>query len=142
MLWEAPATMEELVQPLENGLRAWEAGTAYAFTIEDKKTGAFLGRISIRQTDRADVWNIGFWTHPAHQGRGIMSEAAAAVIDFGFDQLEATEFEAFHALWNKASERVLRKNGLRFVRYIEQGFRKKGEWVAENLLSIKRQDWR
>ena len=71
-----------------------------------------------------------------------MTEAVKAVIDFGFRQLKAREVEACYALWNKASERVLQKNGMQFVRYLEQGFQKNGGWVAENLLAIRREGWR
>lgn len=141
MLWEPPADASELVGSHQRAIKAWEAGRAYAFTIENKNSAAFLGRISIRQTDELELWNIGFWTHPEHQGQGFMSEAVAAVINFGFEQLEAREIEACYALWNKASERVIQKNGMQFVRYIPEGFKKNGEWVEENLYSIQKQDW-
>ena len=141
MLWDPPAKEADLVQPLGNSLQAWEEGKAYTFTIEDKDSGQFLGRIAIRKTGQEGTWNVGFWTHPRHQGRGIMTEAVKAIIDFGFEQLNAREVEACYALWNKASERVLQKNGMQFVRHIEQGFLKKGEWVEENLLAIQRSDW-
>lgn len=141
MLWEPPSEAPELEGSHLRAVKAWESGRAYAFTIEDKHSGAFLGRISIRQTDEPDLWNMGFWTHPDHQKKGIMSEAVAAVIKFGFEYLDAQEVEACYALWNKASERVLQKNGMRFVRYIKEGFMKNGEWVEENLLSIRREDW-
>ncbi|PHN07873.1 GNAT family N-acetyltransferase [Flavilitoribacter nigricans] len=141
MLWYPPENMEELEEPLQRAISAWERGEAYAFTIADKHTSDFYGRISIRPTSEAGGWNIGFWTHPDHQGKGIMSEAVGAVIEFGFTQLQAREIEACHAIWNKASERVLQKNGMRLVRYIEKGFKKHGKWVDENLLAISREEW-
>lgn len=141
MLWEAPEKEEELIRPLENSIQAWEKGIGYTFTIEQRGSDQFLGRVSIRQTDQVGTWNIGFWTHPEHQGKGIMSEAVKVVIDFGFEQLEAQEVEACYALWNKASERVLQKNGMQFVRHIERGFLKKGKWVEENLLAMPKSDW-
>ena len=69
-----------------------------------------------------------------------MSEALKAIIDFGFIRLEADEIEACHALWNKASEKVLQRNGMTFLEYIEKGFQKNGAWVPENLLEIRRAD--
>jgi ribosomal-protein-alanine N-acetyltransferase len=140
MLWEPPQDESELIAPYQRGIKAWEEGTSYGFTIEDKISGTFLGRISIRKTDQVDLWDIGFWTHPEQQGQGYMSEAVGAIIHFGFERLNAREIQACHALWNKASARVLEKNGMRFVRYIEKGFKKRGEWVAENLLAVSRDD--
>ncbi|MCB0629542.1 MAG: GNAT family N-acetyltransferase [Saprospiraceae bacterium] len=141
MLWDPPEHPNEIAASLKRNLRAWENGEAFGFSIDEKMTAQFVGRISIRPTDQPGRWNIGFWTHPEHQGHGYMTEAVGAVLEFGFSQLEAREIEACHALWNKASERVLQKNGFQFDRYIEQGFQKKGEWVAENLLVIDKAHW-
>ncbi len=33
MLWEAPASIDELYEPLRANLLAWEAGDAFTFTI-------------------------------------------------------------------------------------------------------------
>ena len=141
MQWDPPGSMDELVGPLQRAHAAWEKGEAYQFTIEDKETDAFLGRISIRITEEADVWNVGFWTHPEQQNKGVMTEALQGLLKFGFEQLEASRIEACHAIWNKASEKVLKKNGMAFVRYLEQGFLKQGKWVEENELAIERQTW-
>ncbi|WP_017314992.1 GNAT family N-acetyltransferase [Mastigocladopsis repens] len=88
MLWEAPQSIEELHEPLQRNLQTWESGFAYTFTIECANTGTFLGRISIRKHDKVDhVWNLGFWTHPEHQRKGYMTEAALAIVEFGFTVL-------------------------------------------------------
>jgi ribosomal-protein-alanine N-acetyltransferase len=141
MLWEPPKQEDELKINLKKSILAWEQGEGFNFTIVNKATDDFLGRISIRKTEEDNLWNVGFWTHPKHQGKGIMKEALKAIIDWGFEQLKADEIEACHALWNKASERVLKSGGMIFLRYLEKGFLKRGEWVEENLLSIRREIW-
>ncbi len=141
MLWESPENQEELIEPLRNSKKEWEAGKGYAFTITEKENAKPLGRISIRKTNKENRWNVGFWTHPESQKQGIMTEVLKAILDFGFEQLAATEIEACHALWNKASEKVLKRNGMTFDRYIEQGFKKNGQWVEENLLVIDLEKW-
>lgn len=141
MAWDSPKKIEELLAPLERNLKSWKAGNAFAFTIENKKTTEFLGRISIRPTKEKDVWNIGFFTHPKHQGKGIMSEAVAAILNFGFTRLNAINIEADYAIWNKASEKVLQKNGMEFIQFIEKGLFKKGKWVAENKVAINKMEW-
>ena len=141
MAWEAPEMEAELIAPLERSLESWKIGTGIAFTIEQQQTGDFLGRISIRKTKTANIWNIGFFTHPNHQGKGIMTEAVKAILQFGFTHLKANSIEAAYALWNKASERVLHKNGFQFVRLNEKGLFKKGIWIAENEVAITAKDW-
>ena len=141
MVWDAPATMEALQEPLRKNLEAWAAGTGFCFTIESRQGRIFLGRVSIKKVEGDGVWSIGFWTHPQHQGQGYMSEAAKAIVDFGFGHLAAQRIEACHAVWNRKSERILKKVGMTFVKHNPEGFRKKGQWVEENLLAVQRGDW-
>jgi ribosomal-protein-alanine N-acetyltransferase len=136
MLWEPPETEAPVIENFHYCQKAWEKGEAYCFSLIEKEKGYFIGKISIRQEPDADVWNIGFWTHPTQQGKGYMSEAVGAILQFGFEYLGAHRIEARYALWNKASERVLTKNGMRLIRYLEKGFMKKGKWVEENLVGI------
>jgi [ribosomal protein S5]-alanine N-acetyltransferase len=142
MLWDAPETSAELEAPLALALKAWAGGEAYSFTIDRRSDNVFLGRISIRPVS-ADVerWDIGFWLHPLHQGVGYMREAAGAVLEFGFERLEASAIEACYATWNRASERVLRSIGMTFVEHVPRGFQKRGAWVAENRMAISRAVW-
>ena len=141
MLWEPPESMDVVEDSLRRSIQAWEKGEGYNFTVDDRKSDRPLARASIRRTAESDVWDIGFWTHPEHQGRGVMTEAVAAILRLGFEELGATRIEACHATWNGASKRVLEKNGFQFVRHIEQGFQKRGVWVAENMLAIDRAQW-
>ena len=141
MQWEPPAKIEELEEPLQDNFRAWHEGNMYAFTIADPHSDLLLGRIGIRKTARQDVWNLGFWTHPEYQGQGYMTEAATAMIEFGFEQLGATRIEASYALWNQASQRTLTRVGMRLVRYIPHAFQKRGRWIEANKMEITQQEW-
>ncbi|MEL6255849.1 MAG: GNAT family protein [Bacteroidota bacterium] len=141
MQWDPPESIEELYAPLHRSHQKWEEEREFSFSIRDKERAEFIGRISIRPTEEEAVWNVGFWTHPRSQGKGVMTESLAAILKFGFERLQAEKIEAAYAIWNKASEKVLHRNGLTFVEYLEKGFQKRGEWVAENLVAIARTDW-
>ncbi len=141
MRWEPPATEKELIEPYERNVSAWDYGRAYTFTIELKDSKIPVGRIVIR-LQNGNCWDLGFWTHPDYQGRGYMTEAAAAMLDFGFKTLAAGKIEAGHAVWNIASRRVMEKAGMTFARHVQQGFQKDGKWVAEDILAITRQEWK
>ena len=141
MQWEPPATLEELDEPFREQMLAWEAGSMYTFTIADLSTNRLLGRVGIRKTNRASIWNLGFWTHPEQQGKGYMTESVRAILAFGFDELGATQIEASYALWNKSSRRVLEKVGMKFIAYIPHAFQKQGRWVEANKMNISRREW-
>ncbi|MCB0550555.1 MAG: GNAT family N-acetyltransferase [Phaeodactylibacter sp.] len=142
MQWDAPNNKEELFSPLKRNRDAWANGEAYGFTIESAGAERTrLGRTSIRTTEEKECWDIGFWTHPEFQGKGIMTEVVGALLEFGFTQLKAAKIRAKYATWNKASEKVLANNGFKFVRHIEKGLKKQGKWVGENEMALTIDQW-
>lgn len=54
---------------------------------------------------------LGYELFTTQQGRGLMAEAARAVIDFGFQQMQAEAITAFPSVNNKASVALLQKLG-------------------------------
>ena len=141
MLWEPPSSADELHEPLARNLEQWRQGRAYTFSFVRTNDEAIIGRISLRQTDVEDIWDIGYFCHPKHQGQGYTTEALAAVLELGFTKLSATHIEAWHATWNIASRRVLEKLGMKFVEHLDQGYQKRGKWVAEDRVRLSKADW-
>jgi ribosomal-protein-alanine N-acetyltransferase len=65
-----------------------------------------------------NLWNqkhkraeIGYELHPQHWGQGYASEAAAAVMAYGFNNLQLIRIGAVVFLENQASQHVLEKLG-------------------------------
>jgi ribosomal-protein-alanine N-acetyltransferase len=48
---------------------------------------------------------------PEHNGKGYITEAIKAVVEYGFEQMNLHSIEAVIDPENRASERVLQKNG-------------------------------
>lgn len=61
------------------------------------------------------IAEVGYDLHPDHQGKGIMSEALKAVLDFGFNTLRLDQIEACTHRDNEASRRLLQRGGFRWV---------------------------
>ena len=142
MTWDPPKNSEEIMDSIHRDINAWEMEDGYAFSIFKKDSAKLLGRISIRKTKQLNVLNIGFWTHPEVQRTGLMTESVAGILNFGFEKLRATSIEASYVVWNKASEKVLKRNGLEFKRYIKKGIKKNGKWTEVNLLSLSKKKWK
>ena len=140
MRWDPPSAIEELVLPLRHNREDWERGTSYSFSVESRDGRVFIGRSQLRREPGPRTWTLGFWTHPQQQGRGYASEAAAALVDFGFQRLGARTIAGAHATWNEASAKVLLRLGMRFVRTNPRGFRKHGAWVAEHEYELRAPD--
>ena len=141
MLWDAPENEAELIESYKNSFISWRNNKSYSFTICRKLDDEPLGRICIIKESNK-VWTIGFWLHPEKQGKGYMSEAVEAILELGFETLGAEIIEAYHALWNVKSEKVLKRVGMKFIEHIPQRFMKKGEWIEENKLAITKEEWK
>lgn len=107
-MWDPPSDISVLEEPLKRSWDTWGEGSAYGWTVESREICDFIGRVVIRREIRDGEWSIGFWIHPTKQGRGYASEAAEAIIAFGFARLRASVITAAHATWNKASSMILR----------------------------------
>ena len=138
---EPPENIEQLYEALTENSLAWEVGRLFSFTIADSASNSLLGRIGIHRNTRLGIWNLGFWTHPEHQSKGYMTEAVTVIIGFGFDRLDAVQIEASYALWNKSSQRVMEKAGMKLAGYMPHAFQKRGRWIEANKMRITRQEW-
>ncbi|MDX2145218.1 MAG: GNAT family N-acetyltransferase [Rhodospirillaceae bacterium] len=116
-LREIAVMVSSIPYPYPNGLaEAWilrhaEArarGIAYNFAIT--LDGELIGSIALENQGRGD-FEFGYWLSKDYWGQGTMSEAAAAVLEFGFGWLAQARVIAGHYVDNPASGRILRKMG-------------------------------
>ena len=131
MTWDPPASKEEIIQVTERNLEHWQQGKDYVFTVCLRDPAIAIGRVGLLKVADSDTWNIGFWVHPDYWSNGYASEAAQAVLDFGFDVLQAKKVVTAHAIWNKRSQHVIQGLGFRYIRENPEGFSKNGKPVAE-----------
>lgn len=120
-----------MIAATHRNLKAWKNSDNYVFTMELKASKLPTGRVGIHRENEPGTWNIGFWVHPDHWGNGYATEAAEAVLDFGFNKLNATIIITAHAVWNERSQSVIEKLGFKFLRKNPCGFLKQGQPVAE-----------
>ena len=87
-----------------------------AFAIEDRASGDFLGVLGLRPDPHLEgAGIIGYWLAKAYWGRGLMTEAVALALDYGFTTRGYRSISAAAAIANAASRRVLMKAGLQPV---------------------------
>ncbi len=84
---------------------------------------------------------LGYELDPAYWGRGYATEAARAMVSFGFKEL------SLHRLWaaclaeNVGSVRVLEKLGMRPEGHLRQNRRFKGRWWDTLLYGLLVDEW-
>jgi RimJ/RimL family protein N-acetyltransferase len=102
------ATREYLARAEE----AWESGHDRAFTLF--MDGEACGQCSLDHTDPITMSaEIGYWMRSDLCGRNLMTEAAYAVVSYGFWQKDLHRIELHAGVDNHASIRVAEKLGFR-----------------------------
>ncbi|RME15792.1 MAG: N-acetyltransferase [Alphaproteobacteria bacterium] len=85
---------------------------------------------------------LGYWLARRAQGKGYMTEAAAALVGAYFSETGAESLGSGHFTGNAASRRVLEKLGFRPTRAVEEVFsRAQGRTVPLEKMRLSRADW-
>lgn len=104
-----------LIQVISDLLEKNEAITWGIFLNNDACIRGTIGFWRIeKENHRAE---IGYLLHPMLQGKGFMQEAIESVIDFGFETMRLHSIEANVKPENKASEKLLLRNG-----FVQEGY--------------------
>jgi len=91
----------------------WELGRGITFAVTllgDRDVP--LGTVSLRRYARDRRAELGYWLAAPVWGRGFATEAAQAVVDFGFRELALARIYAQVLAGNRGSLRVLDKLGM------------------------------
>jgi len=88
----------------------------YQLAIVLKAADRLIGGCTLKR-DKAEAQNafLGYAIHPDFQCRGYATEAAAALVDFGFNTLQLGRISAECNARNIASRRVMEKLGMSMV---------------------------
>ena len=87
--------------------------TGYAFFVFRRLDDVLIGGLTLTNVRRGVTQSgaLGYWIGTPHAGRGYMTAAVSAVLDFAFDGLRLHRVEAACLPSNTASIRVLDKAG-------------------------------
>jgi RimJ/RimL family protein N-acetyltransferase len=105
-----PATAASIGAWLKDHRREWQAGVAYRFAVTED--GRLLGCADLDEI-RGGRGHLGYWFDQCVWGRGLATEAARAVVDWGFGDLKLQGIDSGCARDNPASVAVLAKLGFR-----------------------------
>jgi len=95
----------------------WADGSGAVFAITLPAVGAeseLIGSIDLRIKPEHRHAEMGYIIARPHWGNGYVTEAAAAVLRFGFETLNLNRIFAHHMTINPASGAVMRKIGMRY----------------------------
>jgi len=104
--------------PYGDGIaEAWIEGHRGAFeqvsrAVTLRSDGALIGAISLTLRGKHDRAELGYWIGVPYWGQGYCTEAARAIVAYGFEVLGLHRICATHFARNPSSGRVMQKIGM------------------------------
>jgi [ribosomal protein S5]-alanine N-acetyltransferase len=146
--WEPAWPRDELTRSayrrrLRHYQREAREDLGYAFAILLAPSEELIGGLTLTNVRRGvtQAGSLGYWIGAPFAGRGLMTQAVAALIPFAIDVLKLHRLEAATMPSNAASQRVLERN-----RFVREGFaraylRIAGAWQDHVLYGLVADDW-
>ncbi|HSG42909.1 MAG TPA: GNAT family N-acetyltransferase [Anaerolineales bacterium] len=110
LVWRPPKRIEETKSFIQSCIIAWETDKRFPYIVVIKESNQVAGMIDPRIEDHKI--GVGYVLGRDHWGKGYMTEASKAVIDWAFQQEETYRVYATTDVDNIGSQRVLEKSGM------------------------------
>jgi RimJ/RimL family protein N-acetyltransferase len=145
-LYWGPRSPDEVRESLEHKRVAAtlaEDDDCVSVALIRRDTGELIGDCSICLRSREHrQGEIGFIVHPDHQGQGFATEAARALLELCFVDLDLHRVIGRLEARNTASAGVLERIGMRREAHLIENEFVKGEWQSELVYAILQREWR
>jgi len=139
--WDVHVSVEVTKELLAKWTPGYDNADYYCWVIE--YGGVIVGTIGLHGiSDKHERVEMGYCIGSKWWNRGIVTEAAGAVIHFAFEQLGAHKICALHDTKNAGSGRVMQKNGMKLEGTLRGHMaRKDGTWGDLAYYAIFRSEW-
>lgn len=114
------------IELAEQGL---EQKTAYIFAIRLKDQPHIIGGIGLGLNKVNNNAELGYWLNESHWNKGYVTEAAQALLSFGFNELNLKRIFASYFSFNEASGRIMEKIGMKKEGLLKAYTYKNGEYI-------------
>ena len=143
-------TTMTIPHPYEDGMaEEWIAGEeaagkdgkAITLAIVLRGDESLTGAIGLKIQSQHDKAELGYWIGKPFWNRGYATEAARALLDYGFRELGLNRVHAAHMARNPSSGRVMEKLGMVYEGTARQDLKKGGAYEDLVSYAILRNDW-
>ncbi|MEZ4521843.1 MAG: GNAT family N-acetyltransferase [Thermomicrobiales bacterium] len=133
LVWETHLSIDDSVAFLQQVIASYAEDAGAVWGIEDNESGRIIGTISFN-TIRGEgyIGDVGYALARPYWGRGLMTEALAAVLDYGFRHMGLHRIEATCRDTNVGSYRVMEKCGM-----LHEGTLRDGRYVKGRLETFR-----
>jgi len=139
--WAPHENIKETEDFIKYAIKKREFGQPGIYAIIHRAHNKMIGTIEVHSY-KEYKGEIGFVLNPRYWGKGLIVEAAMAVIVYAFEVLKLERLQYGYFLFNKRSERVSQKLGFQFEGVLRSKFQNYDEKVIdEAVASIIKSDY-
>lgn len=132
LTWESHKSKETTKSLVDGLINSQKEGRGYHWCVfYESEIIGLVSLIDVRRTIRTwtiDRSELSYWIAPSMQGNGFATEAARAVVEFGFNELAFHKIIIAHANLNVESKRICEKLEFKQYAYEQDAFCKEGRW--------------
>ncbi|MDJ0571800.1 MAG: GNAT family N-acetyltransferase [Pleurocapsa sp. MO_192.B19] len=119
----------------------FEQGKSVNFAIIEKETTRLCGAIGLGINSQNSNAELGYWIGVPYWRQGYCTEAALAVVAYGFENLNLHRIHSSHFIRNPASGRVMQKVGMIREGCLRQDVQKWGKFEDLVIYGILATEW-
>jgi ribosomal-protein-alanine N-acetyltransferase len=108
-------------------------GVVFAICLSN---GLLIGAASLSRVGLYNRAELGYWIGIGYWNNGYCTEAAGAIVEYGFETLGFHKISGRHLAGNRASGRVLEKTGMLLEGVLRDDVMKDGEYVTVELYGM------
>jgi len=120
----------------------WESGELAVFALVRSDDDQLVGAMGLVIQEKHRRAELGYWVGKPFWGEGFATEAAQAVVAFGFDELNLQKVLACCFRENPASARVLEKIGMKYEGRLRGHVEKWGDFKDLEMYGILRGEYK
>jgi [ribosomal protein S5]-alanine N-acetyltransferase len=126
---------------IDGHLGAWESGERLTLAVTTRGDG-LVGSVAMHLIPQHRRGEIGYWIGVDYWNRGFATEAAEALVQYGFEHLHLHRIMGRHLSRNRASGRVLRKLGMVYEGTQREHVIRWGQVEDLECYAVLEQEWR
>lgn len=142
--WVHPGyARDDALSFIRESSQAWKEGRAFDYAVRaGTAPHRHLGNASIWYVSRSSrTGEIGYWVRTDRSGDGVATEATAALIRLGFEEMGLHKINLRIAIGNVPSERVAEKLGFKREGVLREELNIGGTWVDHTLFSLLEREY-
>lgn len=121
---------------------SFRKGKSATFAVVLSDIDELIGAIGLTISKNYDRAELGYWIGKPYWRRGYCTEAAQAILKYGFEELKLNRIFAHYMTNNSASGKVMEKIGMSYEGCCRQHVKRWGEYQDIKIYGILRSDYK